>query len=129
MLEQAYGRQPDSPAAALALAQVYRALNEVERIPAVLDRFLGPPQPPIFEIYVLSADIRLKLGQADRALELYDRTIARFGVQASLLNGRGDALAVLGRSKEALAAWEQSLKIDPRQAEIQKKIESLKEKK
>jgi len=129
MLEQANGRQPDLPEAALALAQVYRALNEEARIPAVLDRFVSPPQPPIYEIYVLSADVRLKLGQADRALELYDRTIAQFGVNAPLLNGLGDCRAALGRTKEALAAWEQSLKIDPRQPDLQKKIEALKDKK
>jgi GWxTD domain-containing protein len=71
----------------------------------------------------------LSAGQADRALELYERTIARSGVSAPLLNGLGDCRAALGRPQEALAAWEQSLKLDPSQTAIRKKFEALRDKK
>jgi tetratricopeptide (TPR) repeat protein len=71
----------------------------------------------------------LRAGQADRALELFERTIARSGPNAPLLNGLGDCRAALGRPREALEAWEQSLKIDPRQPEILRKAEAIREKK
>jgi predicted negative regulator of RcsB-dependent stress response len=58
-------------------------------------------------------------------LEIFERTIAQFGVSLEALNGAGDARAALGQVKEALAAWEQSLKIEPNQPELRKKIEAL----
>jgi GWxTD domain-containing protein len=129
LLEKTWRAKPDSPDAALALARVLRAMNEEALIPAVLDPFLRPPVPPRYEIYALAAAARVKLGQAAAAAELYDRTIAQFGVNADLLNGAGEARAALGQTKEALAAWEQSLKINPNQPDVRKKIEDLKTKK
>ncbi len=127
-LEKNYRRKPDSPDAALALARVYRAMNEDAGIPAILDPFLRPPQPPNYEIFVLAAASRLNLGQAPEALALSDRAIAQFGTNAELLNQVGDDHAALNQPAEALAAWEQSLKINPDQPDLRKKIKALKEK-
>jgi len=129
LLEKTWRAKPDSPDAALDLARVLRATNEEARIPAVLDPFLRPPVPPRYEIYALSAAARLKTGRAAEALELFERTITRFGVTADTLNGLGEARLALGQVKEALSAWERSLKLNPNQPELGKKIEGLKDKK
>lgn len=70
-----------------------------------------------------------RAGRLAEALALYERTIARFGATVPLLNGLGDCRAALGRPQEALAAWEQSLKLDPLQPEIRKKAEEIRDKK
>ena len=129
ILEKSWRAKPDSPDTAVALARVLMALDEAAGIPAVLDPFLKPPMPPRFDIYVLAASARLKTGKAAEALDLFNRIIAQFGVTTASLNGAGEAHAALGQIKEAHAAWEQSLKINPDQPELRRKIEALKDKK
>jgi len=125
LLEKSWRAKPDSPDAALALARALRALNEDVLIAGILDPFLRPPVPPRYEIYALAAAARLKTGQVAAALELFERTLAQFGVTVEALNGAGDARAGLGQFKEALAAWEQSLKINPNQPDLRKKMDAL----
>jgi tetratricopeptide (TPR) repeat protein len=129
LLKKSYRQMPNSPDVALALARVLRAMNEDTEILAVLDPFLHPPFSPRYEIIVSAAWARLNVGQAAASLELFDRLIASFGVTTDLLNGAGEARAALGQANEALAAWEQSLKINPNQPEVRKRIEAMKEKK
>jgi GWxTD domain-containing protein len=69
----------------------------------------------------------LSAGRLSEALDLFNRAIVRFGASADLLNGLGEAQAVSGLIKEARASWEQSLKLNPQQPEIRKKIANLKE--
>jgi GWxTD domain-containing protein len=100
---------------------------------AILPRpwFYSKLMPPASDPYygpIVGGQL-LSAGRLADALELYERTIARFGVSAPLLNGLGDCRAALGRPQEALAAWEQSLKIDLLQADIRKKLEALRKKK
>ena len=55
--------------------------------------------------------------------------MTRFGVNIELLNEIGEAYARLGQKREALAAYDKSLQIDPKQPEIRKKADALREKK
>ena len=128
-LEKVYRQKPDSAEAALALAQAYMALGELVKIPPVLSLFLSPPQPPKYEIYFLAGQVHQKLGEFARALEIFDQAVSHFGINASLLNAIGECYFQSGKPKEALAAWEKSLQINPNQPEIKKKADALKEKK
>jgi tetratricopeptide (TPR) repeat protein len=77
----------------------------------------------------LAGQAQQKLGAYAKALGVYDRAVAHFGVNTGLFNAIGECLVRLDRPKEALAAWEKSLAIDANQPEIRKKAEGLKDKK
>jgi GWxTD domain-containing protein len=128
-LEKALGQMPDSPDAALALARLCLALNDADKIPAILSRFVDPSRPPNYEIYFLAGRAHQIRGEFAMALDLFDRALTHFGVNTNLLNAVGECRLRLGRPAEALAAWENSLRIDPGQPDIQKKADALKEKK
>jgi GWxTD domain-containing protein len=103
-----------SPQAALPRPWFYSKL-----MPPASDPYYGP---------IVGGQL-FRAGRPAEALDLYELTIARIGATAPLLNGLGDCRAALGRPREALAAWEQSLKLDPRQPEIRQKAEALRDKK
>ena len=128
-LERAAKEKPDSVDAALALARVSLALKNFSRVPALLAPFMSPPQPPRYEVLLFAGLAYEKLGNYSRALEILDQTVTQFGISADLLNAIGECHVQSGRPKDALAAWEKSLAINPNQPEIVKKTEMLKPKK
>ncbi len=128
-IERAYQQMPGSEAAAMWLARIDFALGYPERVLAVLNPFLDASRAPKYEIYLLAGQALLKTGNFAGALDILDRTASRFGINASLLNARGDCYARLGRPKEALAAWDKSLEINRDQPEIVKKRDALRDKK
>ena len=128
-LEKAFHADPASADTALALAQVYMALKDYEQAVSVLSSFLTPAQAPKYEIFVLAGQARQMRGDFSGALDVFDRAVSHFGVNAVLLNAIGECHFQLGKPKEALAAWEKSLQLDPNQPEVRKKAAALKEKK
>jgi len=128
-LEKALQADPASAETALALARAYVELKNYRGASAVLSSFLNPPRTPQYEIYVLAARVLQMSGDDSGALDLLDRTISHFGVNASLLNAIGESHLRLGRPNEALAAWQKSLQLDPNQPEVKKKMDALREKK
>jgi len=128
-IERAYRQSPDSADAALLLARIHLAQGRPENAVPVLAPFLDASQTPKYEIYILAGQSLLRTGDFARALGIFDRAVAHFGVNASLLNVIGDSYVGLGRPKDAQAVWEKSLEINPNQPEIKKKIDGLKEKK
>jgi GWxTD domain-containing protein len=128
-LEKAFHADPASADTALALAQVYMALKDYEQAVSVLSSFLNPAQAPKYEIFVLAGQARQMRGDFAGAIDVFDRAISHFGVNAVLLNAIGECHFQLGKPKEALAAWEKSLQLDPNQPEVRKKAAALKEKK
>lgn len=127
-LERASQKKPDSEDAALSLAQAYLSLGEVPRILPLLEPFLAAKEPK-YEIFVLAGRAYGKLGQYEKAIAVLDQTVTRFGINTMLLNEMGDAYARLGRVREARAAYEKSLQLDPKQPEILKKAGALRDKK
>jgi GWxTD domain-containing protein len=125
-LERAYRKNPESPESALFLSRALAAMGKVEDTISILEPFLDPARPPNYEIFVLAA--RARQGKADwaGALEITNRTISHFGANTVLLNAVGDCELGLGKTKQALAAWEKSLEFNPDQPEIRRKIAELK---
>ena len=128
-LERASQRKPDSEDAALFLAQAYLSLGETPRIPPLLTPFLAATKTPKYEIFVLAGQTYGKLGEYARAIAILDQAVTRFGINAVLLNEIGENYARLGQTREALAAFDKSLQLNPKQPEIRKKAEALREKK
>lgn len=127
LLERAASDMPDSVEAALALAHLL--LSEKE--PAAAAEALAPfllDEAADYEVFFIAGTALRESGDPGRALEVFDKAVGRFGVNASLLNAIGDCHAALGNAGDALAAWERSLELSPDQPEIRTKAEKLRKK-
>jgi tetratricopeptide (TPR) repeat protein len=125
LFEKAYHTQPNSLNYALLLAQTYFIQKKFGRVKQILIPFIEKPEIP-YMFYLLLGGSYHKLGELSQAINIYDEAISRFGINIKLLNSLGECYYLLGNVKEALAAWEKSLELKPDQAEIKKKIESIK---
>jgi GWxTD domain-containing protein len=128
-LERASARKPDSEDTAGSLARTYLALADVGAAVKVLDPFAGADRTAKYETFILLAAALKRKGEFGRAVELLDRAVAHYGVNAVLLNAIGECQEGMGKVKEALAAFERSLELSPDQPEIRKRVEELKTKK
>jgi len=128
-LEKAYKATPQVEGVALTLAQLYMTIGETSSVPGILSPFLNPPNPPKYEVYLLAGQAYEKLGDYAKGLEILDSALSHFGVNVILLNSIGECNARLGRTRDALSAWDKSLQINPDQPDIKKKAEALREKK
>jgi GWxTD domain-containing protein len=125
-LEKAFRKRPDLPEAAYNLALAYLAVSEYSKAIDVLTPFLDRQEPAKYEMYMLAGDAYRKSGDFAKAVEVLDRAVSHFGVNASILNAVGESFLGWGKRPEALAAFEKSLKLSPDQPEIKKRIEELK---
>jgi GWxTD domain-containing protein len=128
-LERAFARKPGAEDTAGSLARTYLALADAGAAAKVLDSFAGADRAAKYETYVLLAEALRREGEFARAVELLDRAVSHYGVNAVLLNAIGECQQGLGKVKEALAAFERSLELSPDQPEIRKRVEGLKAKK
>jgi GWxTD domain-containing protein len=125
-LKKAFDHKPDSEDTALGLAKAQLAAGDAAAVSATLAVFLGRPAPAKYETYVLAAEALKATGAFERAVELLDKAMSHFGVNAALLNSAGACYAGLGKTAEALAAFQKSLELSPDQPEVRKKVEELK---
>ena len=128
-LEQASARLPDSEDAAFALARAYMALDNATAAGRTLAPFIEPEKTAKYETYILAAESLRRTGEFGRAAGLAERAVAHFGVNAALMNLMGDCYAGLGKTKEALAAYEKSLELSPDQPGVRSRIDELKKRK
>jgi GWxTD domain-containing protein len=128
-LKRAFERKPDSEDAAVNLAKVNLALGDAPAAAAPLVPFLGQTKPAKYETFILTAEALKRTGEFGRAIELLDKAVAHYGVNAVLLNSTGECYAGLGKIPEALAAFQKSLELSADQPEVRKKVEELKKRK
>lgn len=128
-LEEAFQKKPDSIDFAMNLASLYMSLAEYKKIESVLLPFLNRPQPPTYEVFFIIGKAYQNMGRLNRAIEVFDKAISHYGLSIPLLNVLAECYFQLGNKEEALAAWEKSLEINPKQPQIKKNVEALKEKK
>lgn len=127
-LERAFQKKPDSEDTATNLARVYLVLENPPAVVKTLASFLTPEKTAKYITYLLAAGALKKTGEFRRAIELLDKAVAHYGVNAVLLNSIGECYAGLGKTKEALVAFEKSIELSPEQPEISKRIETLRKK-
>jgi GWxTD domain-containing protein len=125
-LERAFQKKPGSEDTAGSLARASLALDDPAAAAKVLAPFLGGEKPAKYETHVLAAEALKRTGQFGPAVELLDKAVAHYGVNAVLLNSLGESYQGLGRIKEALAAFERSLELSPDQPAVRKRVEELK---
>ncbi|MGZ5488464.1 MAG: tetratricopeptide repeat protein, partial [Candidatus Aminicenantales bacterium] len=127
-LERSLRRKPESEETAMDLAGVCLAQNDAVTAAQTLAPFVGPTQKPLYETLVLAAEASRVTKDFPRAVELLDRAVAQFGVNAALMNALGEGYEGLGKMKEALAAYEKSLQLSPDQPQIRKQVDELRKK-
>ncbi len=128
-LERAFARLKDSEEAAFALARAYLALDSAPAAVRTLTPFVEPAKTAKYETYVLAAESLRRTGELDRSVGLVERAMSHFGVNAALMNLLGECYSGLGKTKEALAAYEKSLELSPDQPPIRARIDELKKRK
>ncbi|MCX7975040.1 MAG: tetratricopeptide repeat protein, partial [Candidatus Aminicenantes bacterium] len=128
-LTKAYTSRPDSPDFSMNLAQVYIQRGDFAKVIDLLAPFMDPKNPPRYEMMFSLATAYRKVNQFSRALQVIDQAISHYGVNIHLLNLAGECHLQLGQRIEALQAFQKSLELVPNQPEIQRLVESLKEKK
>jgi len=128
-LEQAFARKPDSADTAFNLAQVCLAQSDTPRALQVLQPFLDRAQGVPYGIYVLAGEAFRRAGDFSRAIEVLDNAVSHYGVNVALLNAIGESYLGLGKTSEALAAFEKSLQLSPDQPKVRKKADELKKRK
>jgi GWxTD domain-containing protein len=124
-LERASRSRSDSAEFALNLAQAYMAKRDPEKIVPLLQPFFKVDKPPRYEIYLLQGKAYQKLEEWDKAIGMFDGAIAHYGINPTLLNAAGECYFEKGDLKAALVAWDKSLKLNPDQPVIRKKVETL----
>jgi tetratricopeptide (TPR) repeat protein len=127
-LERAFQRKPESEDAATNMARVYLALTDAPAVVKTLTPFMTPGKTAKYDTYLLAAEALKRTREFGRAVELLDKAVAHYGVNAVLLNSIGECYTGLGKTKEALAAFEKSLELSPDQPEVRKKAETLRKK-
>lgn len=128
-VESAYSKKPDNIAFAEGLSRIYAELKEHDKIVPILEPLMKLPEISSFDVHVLLGGSYQGLGEFNKAIEVFDKAIQRFGLNALVLNALGGCYFRLGQLSEALSAWEKSLEVNPEQPEIQKNIKVIKEKK
>lgn len=128
-LEEVLQTKPDSVDVACHLAKAYVGLSAYEKVELVLLPFFNKPETPKYEVYFLLGQSYFARGEWQRVIDLFNQAINHYGVNTGILNPLGQSYLKLGKTEEARLAWKKSLEIDPRQAQVQKAIESLREKK
>jgi GWxTD domain-containing protein len=128
-LEQAFREKPESPEIALNLARTYTSLGEHEKVELILTPFIKAAQTPRYEIYSLLGQSFVSRGQWEKAVGLFDQAMTHYGVNSNILNLLGHCYNQMGKTEEALQAWQKSLEINPQQPQVQQAVKSLKEKK
>lgn len=126
VLEGVFARMPGSEDAAAVLARVYLGRGAASDAVRTLAPFIDPARTPKYETYVLAAQALRRARELEEAVAALERAVERYGINAALMNLRGECLAELGKVPEALAAFEKSLALSPDQPSVRAKIEELK---
>jgi GWxTD domain-containing protein len=127
LLAEAYRRNPTTSQYALDYCRVLMEDKEYQKIKEVAGPFLQTEKQFDFLIYLGQAS--QALGELAEAIARYKEYLAHYGANISVLNAVGDCYYQLGNWEEARIAWQRSLDISPKQDEVKKKLDSLKEKK
>lgn len=127
LLEEAYRKNAESVTFALDFCRGLLAQKDYLKIKEIARSFLGRPEK--HEFYAILGQSCQALSEWGEAISHYKNYLTYFGTNIQILNSIGECYYQLGNKKEALTAWEKSLELNPKQENLKKLVESLKEKK
>lgn len=121
LLEMAYQKRPASLEFGMGLARAYYYAKDYRKAQGILTRFLENAKDEQ-QIYHMLGKSHHKLGKFGQAIYYYKKYLSQFGTHLEILNSLGEAYQQTGEIEEALRVWEESLKINPNQADVKEKI-------
>lgn len=125
-LFEAHSKKPDSLEYALSYARILLRLND----PAVARDILLPfaqKETANFDLYDCLGNAYQDLSEFKDAIVWYQKALSFKGNVIEILNSLGVCYFKIGDKEQALRAWQKSLEINPKQENIKKMIEKLKE--
>lgn len=125
-LFKAHSKKPDSLEYALSYARILLRLND----PAVARDILLPfaqKETANFDLYDCLGNAYQDLSEFKDAIVWYQKALSFKGNVIEILNSLGVCYFKIGDKEQALRAWQKSLEINPKQENIKKMIEKLKE--
>ena len=124
-LEKAVLARPNSADYAQSLARAYMTKGEPQKVEPLLLWFFKLDKPPAYDLFLLLGGAYQKLGEWDKAIDIFNEAVSRYGVNAVLLNSIGSCYLEKGDSRAALVAWEKSLELNPDQPQVRKSVEAM----
>jgi GWxTD domain-containing protein len=125
-LFEAHSKKPDSLEYALSYARILLSLND----PAVARDILLPfaqKATANFDLYDCLGNAFQDLLEFKDAISWYQKALSFKGNVIEILNSLGVCYFKIGDKEQALRAWQKSLEINPKQENIKKMIEKLKD--
>ncbi len=127
LLEKAHRKNPNSPEFALDLCRVLFMVKDYQGVKSVAFPFYrNQGKNEFLELLGQSCQA---LREYEEAISYYKAYLSHFGTNINILNSIGECYYPLGNIEEALIAWEKSLELNPKQENIRKLVDSLKQKK
>ncbi len=123
-IEKAHYLAPQVKDFALALARLYFDMERFDKIETMLLPFYEKEKPD-FQLVFLMGSACQRLGKFEAAAEYYRRLIIYHGMNTDVLNALASCYFSLGNYEEARKAWEQSLKVDPKQEKVKQALKGV----
>ena len=127
LLELAYRRSPENLKFALDFCRVLAETKDYAGVRQTALPFLKDEQK--YDFLQSVGEASQALGQYAEAIAYFKDYLTHFGTNISILNSIGECHLLLGNIPEALAAWERSLELEPKQPALRERVRTLKEKK
>ena len=124
-LEKAHRVSPKNPVYALDYVRALYQAKEYERVKQLAPAFTQGQKK--FEFLELLGRSCQALGQYAEAAAHYTDYLTGTGTNIPILNSLGDCYFQMGNTKEALVAWEKSLQLEPKQEELRKRVQRIKD--
>lgn len=124
LLEQAYHLSPQSVKFALDYCRVLMEAKDYQQAKAIaLISFNSRNQKEFLSVLAQASQA---LAQYTDAIDYFVQHITHFGGSPKILNALGECYLAVENRAEAIQAWEQSLKMDPRQDKLKERLAVLK---
>ena len=127
LLEKAHRKDPNSSEFALDLCRVLFMVKDYRGVISVALPFYQNQGKN--EFLALLGQSCQALLEYEEAISYYKAYLSHFGTNINILNSIGECYYRLGNIEEALIAWEKSLELNPKQENVKKLVDSLKQKK
>ena len=112
LLERCLELAPDFRMARLNYARALSQRNKLEAALVQVDRILSS-EPDNFSLLTLKASVLVKMADFASALPIYQRLLAEFPPRAKIALSYGHALKTVGQQEHAIAAYRQSVELQP----------------
>jgi GWxTD domain-containing protein len=123
LLEEALRRRPESVEFALDLCRALFAAKDFEALRRVALPFYRDQKK--YEFAQLLGEASQTLGDYAGAITYFKEYLSYYGTNLVVLNAIGECYLRVGDTPQALTAWKKSLEINPKQADLIKKVDEL----